>query len=370
MTSTLTTRPEAAETPRDRPPLPARLAVAWSAAMAGLAVLWLAVPASYLFRSDRDVSLLAFPPRWAVAVAAGALALAGIGAVLSGRSRLVVVVAVLDAVAFGLVMADVRALIVTAYAVVLFGPPVLLVVLAVGAIRGRVSRVLVLAVFAGLGVLLAVGGWRAVAQLAAGVAVGVPKNLSLSHVYVFVALLGALAWAATAIAYRRRAAAGWTAPDAVARWGRIATLVAAASPLPYILVRATWLTPWPVLLPDGGDLGLRVFGLGLGAAALGGSILTIGLIRPWGTRFPRHLPMIGGRPVPVAAAVAPGLTVALLVTVAGRSTIQMVATHPDAGAGILDLVLVPFPIWGPALAIATAAYYLRRRGHCARCGRG
>ncbi len=29
-----------------------------------------------------------------------------------------------------------------------------------------------------------------------------------------------------------------------------------------------------------------------------------------------------------------------------------------------------WPVWGAALAAATLAYYYRRRGRCARCGRG
>jgi hypothetical protein len=41
--------------------------------------------------------------------------------------------------------------------------------------------------------------------------------------------------------------------------------------------------------------------------------------------------------------------------------------------GGLIFVLGPtllFPIWGGALAVATLAYYYRRRGPCTLCGRG
>ena len=59
------------------------------------------------------------------------------------------------------------------------------------------------------------------------------------------------------------------------------TLVAAAGPLPYVLVRSTWLTPWPLLAP--GEVMLpeiRLCGLLLGGAALLGTVLTLGLVLP------------------------------------------------------------------------------------------
>ena len=84
-------------------------------------------------------------------------------------------------------------------------------------------------------------------------------------------------------------------------------MLAAAGPLPYGLIRATWLTPWPLMGPSGEALPAetRIWGLLLGGGALLGVVLTIGLIRPWGVRFPRWMPRLAGRPVPVAAAAVP-----------------------------------------------------------------
>lgn len=48
---------------------------------------------------------------------------------------------------------------------------------------------------------------------------------------------------------------------------------------------------------------------------LGLALLTVGLIRPWGEVFPRWLPGLGGRRVPVAVAVAAATCGAVLVAV-------------------------------------------------------
>lgn len=159
----------------------------------------------------------------------------------------------------------------------------------------------------------------------------------------------------------------------VGTWGRWVTIGAALCPLPYALLRMTWLTPWPVMM-DAAELeanpAIRVFGLSLGFAALGGSVLTVGLISRWGEVFPRWLPVLRGRPVPAAPPAAVALVVAGAITLAGRSIIQPVVTG-DANIGEIGteaLLIFPFPIWGPLLGAAAIAYYLRRRGACKRCG--
>ena len=63
------------------------------------------------------------------------------------------------------------------------------------------------------------------------------------------------------------------------------------------------------------DMAAEMPGIWWGGAALGsmgliGSVLTFGLIRPWGERFPRWVPVLRGRRVPVALAVVPAVTVA------------------------------------------------------------
>jgi hypothetical protein len=108
-------------------------------------------------------------------------------------------------------------------------------------------------------------------------------------------------------------------------------------------------------------------GAALGTVAICGAALTLGLSRPWGETFPRWLPFIGGRPVPPALAIVPATVVAILVTAAGL----MFWRRTLLGTGAFTLIggnwaaLAPellWPIWGGALAAATLAYALRRRG--------
>ena len=135
----------------------------------------------------------------------------------------------------------------------------------------------------------------------------------------------------------------------------------------------TWLTPWPIGF-DAATLEaqpeMRLFGLLLGFAALGGSVLTIGLISRWGVVFPAWLPVLRGRPVPVMAAVVPGLAVAAAITVAGHSVVQQAFTEgwDVEGFTMVGLLLFPFPVWGPLLGAATLAYWQRRRDAVAQLG--
>ncbi|KAA1424735.1 hypothetical protein FE697_002110 [Mumia zhuanghuii] len=147
----------------------------------------------------------------------------------------------------------------------------------------------------------------------------------------------------------------------------VATVVAALGPLPYVAVRATWLLPDGLftgpITPADLDPSTRLWGLLLGAAALGGSILTVGLIRPWGRVFPTWMPHLGGRPVPVAAAAVPGYAVAFVLTASAPSIVllsfeQAADGDPDA---LWMLLLLPFWMWGPALAVAVWGYVRRRR---------
>ena len=142
------------------------------------------------------------------------------------------------------------------------------------------------------------------------------------------------------------------------------TYVAAAGPLPYFLLRMTWLTPWPVGAPGGLDSPTRLWGLLLGCGGLVGSVLTVGLVRRWGRIAPRWWPVGAGRPVPVAAAVVPGLTVAAALTAAAvpmiLSAFDPTTVMSSPVERVLYLVVFPFGIWGPALALAVAAYAVSR----------
>ncbi|MBE1490927.1 hypothetical protein [Plantactinospora soyae] len=167
---------------------------------------------------------------------------------------------------------------------------------------------------------------------------------------VFGSLAAGACWAAVLVRLLRhhrghcqscgRPGAPWTTPASAASWGRILTWSAALCPLPYVVTRLSWLTPWPIgesaeTLAE--HPGLRIFGLALAAAGEGGTWLTLGLIRPRGEVFPRSLPLLGGRPVPVYAAVIPGLIVALMMCIAGHSLIQR---SFGAGTDLSDHLLI------------------------------
>jgi hypothetical protein len=165
-------------------------------------------------------------------------------------------------------------------------------------------------------------------------------------------VVGGLCWAGAAVAYQRRTGgacpscgrgdeeASWTTPAAAARWGRWATAVAVLIPLIYAATRWAWALGIPLgiteeFLREGQAVGLWWAGAGLATVAVGGAVLTLGLVQPWGEVFPRWIPWLAGRED--WAALAPELL---------------------------------WPLWGVALAAATLAYYFRRRGPCPRCGRG
>jgi len=100
------------------------------------------------------------------------------------------------------------------------------------------------------------------------------------------------------------------------------------------------------------------------------ALLVFGLVRPWGEVVPRWIPVLGGRPVPVLAAVLPAALGAVAVTAFG---IVSAASwygpenngDPEAPQGLAGLVMTaayaPMLLWGPLLAVVTAAYCLRRR---------
>lgn len=216
----------------------------------------------------------------------------------------------------------------------------------------------------------------------------------------FVCIGGGVLWAATAVAYGRRtrgacgncgrndAGTGWTSPEAAARWGRWAVCVAVIVPVLYAATRWAWALGIPLGLSEeflrrGQEMGLWWAGAALATIAVGGAALTLGLVRGWGEVFPRWIPFLGGRRVPVWFAVVPASLVSVLVTAAGLMFVRLTlaGTLGDSfnffGDGEMALggenwaALAPellWPVWGFALGAATLAYY-RRRGRCGCCGR-
>jgi hypothetical protein len=174
-----------------------------------------------------------------------------------------------------------------------------------------------------------------------------------------------IGWAVLVLAAVRRTPLADRLTETVVRHRRVLTVVAALGPVPYALARATWLTPWPqfagpidVLAPE-----IRLWGLLLGGAAALGAVLTVGLIRPWGEVFPRWMPGLAGRPVPIKAAAVPGGIVAALVTLAAAPMlVAMLTSDLTAADEALSVLLFPFWIWGPALALAVWGYVAHRTG--------
>lgn len=185
--------------------------------------------------------------------------------------------------------------------------------------------------------------------------------IAAAHLLPAVALL---LWAATSSGDSRGRFAVW-----VLRHRTAITVIAALCAAPYAFARATWLTPWPLLAPDAEALAenpmVRLTGLALGAAMLAGGLLTLGLIRPWGRRFPRWMGGLGGGGVPVALAVVPASVVAALFTAGGVDMMLSVfdGTLGDGSPGeiLVFTFALPFWLWGPLLALATWGYAMARQ---------
>ncbi|NJC23741.1 hypothetical protein BJ994_002817 [Arthrobacter pigmenti] len=201
-------------------------------------------------------------------------------------------------------------------------------------------------------------------------------------------LAGVAMWVGTAVVAVRRSVGAclacgrgnnrFTAASA-RRWGKPVTIAAAVIPAAYALTRFAWAAGIPLglsteLLSELQAGGGVYAGLGLASMALLGTLLTLGLIQRWGSVFPRWVPFIGGRSVPVLLAVIPASLVSVVVVPAGTEIIRLFTADITGG--------VPFDaenwatgapaflwiVWGPLLAAATLAYYLKRRGQCGICG--
>lgn len=366
--------------------LPAAAAV-WSA-LATLLGLWWWVGGGYPFGPadpQGEATALGALPAGAgppLLVAAGALGVlvAVLAAVRAqrvaagprpGTASAVVVVgtAAVYAVTFLLLAPGTTLLILLGYLLGAIGPVVLLGTLLVGALRSRSAvavaagllLVLVAAWSSGVADGAVIAGWAS--QFGAGLARTAPRALVVLFLAAGGALWLAVGWAAASTA-AGGATAAWTRPEAAARWGRVATVVAVLGPLPYALLRATWLTPWPLGAPAEVVGEVRLQGLLLGGAAVAGAVLTAGLVARWGEVWPRWVPGLRGRRVPVAAAAVPGTLVALVIC----SAAVPMTTMAVAGGAPWVLLVFPLPVWGPALGAATLAYVLRRRGERGRPG--
>lgn len=339
------------------------LGTALSLVVTAVGAMWWTNPDTYPFgaRDRVTVSLshliehgLAGP----MTVAAGLVGLA----VAFAPRQVVRAVAVAQVLFFGVVMSDAGIMSLLGYVLALLGPVAVVGVIVMACVRGRPSG------FAGLAALLALA--------TAGVLTGVTApgtvlrfldnlgaNFSTYAGRIGWTLANAVAWGIWVLIAVRSFGAGeaarWTRPAAAARWGRLVTIGAALCPLPYVLYRLTWLTPWPTDTDLTGphlDPGTRLQGVSIAVGALIGAVLTLGLISRWGEVFPRWVPIYHGRPVPVRLPVIAGGLVAGACCLASPGLTVNAIEQDRLG----QLLLWPYPLWAALLTVAVFAYWLRR----------
>jgi hypothetical protein len=240
-------------------------------------------------------------------------------------------------------------------------------------------RVLTTVVHAPIFVVGGMFGWReAWADLASSFPAPVLNQL--------ICLGGGVLWLVGTLNFARRATgscvhcgrgADWDRQallDTAVHIGRLATWVAVIAPLPYAVSRWSWALGIPLGVSDdflrwmresGADIGGAV----LAAMAVGGSLLTLGLVQRWGEVFPRWTLLLAGRRVPPMLAVVPALAAAVLLASGGITMVHVSVAAIGTGDGGLGQYFPAFlwPVWGAALAVAALAYHYRRRGACRHC---
>jgi hypothetical protein len=187
--------------------------------------------------------------------------------------------------------------------------------------------------------------------------------------------------------WARRLRAAWTAAhDPVARvprWARIAAYTIPLTVLPSSLWRVVAVTfHAPIAhgeqgsgeLPSWLPMELYVVVLSIFSELL--AFTAVGLISKWGEVFPRWVPGLRGRKVPVLAAVIPAAigagvltlmwTLAMTAASAGRD-VRGRPLPPDFPLSLHDwkgllavAAYAPLLLWGPLLAAVTMAYWKRR----------
>ncbi len=240
----------------------------------------------------------------------------------------------------------------------------------------------------------------AVVGLFTGAAIGRDYLKSLTQwatIHPLLCLIGGFLWLSATVCYSRRSADaclycgrrdGTREGTDAARWCRIAVYASMVVPVFYALTRYAWALGYPLgmtaeYLRRGQQSGVWISGLFLASFGLVGAVLTLGLLQRWGEVFPRWMPGLAGRRVPIPMAVVPASLVSVLLMVGGiviwSSLPKMVAALAASGARGTELIggivfqvgpTLLFPLWGLALAVAALSYYYRRRGPCGACGRG
>jgi hypothetical protein len=156
------------------------------------------------------------------------------------------------------------------------------------------------------------------------------------------------------------------------RWAVMAAYAVPLCVLPSSVWRVSAVVDGDVPVADGGWYLILLSCL---ATVL--SLLTLGLVHSWGEVVPHWVPLVGGRPVPVHAAVVPAmigsaLLFGLCLYVLLNSAFGWVGQGPVlVGAedgpltpptGWTAATYVPLAAWAPLLAAVTVAYRRRRVG--------
>ncbi|MFJ9887212.1 hypothetical protein ACIQRW_15270 [Streptomyces sp. NPDC091287] len=156
----------------------------------------------------------------------------------------------------------------------------------------------------------------------------------------------------------------------VPRWAELAALGAVLTNVPSGLWRLAIAVGIPVGIaqseydqmdaPGWGSVYLVVLSLIAEFFAL----LTWGLIRSWGETWPRFIPFLGGRQVPVLVATSLATAGAAATTVYGVM-FAYTSFHADMdsstwGMWLLNITYAPLVLWGPLLGAVTVHYYRRR----------
>ena len=349
-------------------------AIIVSIAALAIGVLWLAVPASYPYGAADTVTvsvthLIGRELGAGLLLASGAL---GLALAFTDRPALAGGGAAAQAVFFLLVLSDASLMASLGYALIPIVVGGALILTAVGVARRHPAGYAAAAALAALTIALATGliDGGVVGRYLQSVAKGFGEfGIRITWSWAIAAIGGVWAWRAYTALMQGRPVTGGP------RWGRAVTILAAFGAVPYALMRLSWLTPWPLggVNPATGRIELvirstvavdqssaRLQGVMIGLSAVLALILTLGLISRWGERFPRWVPLVGDRDVPVKLAVIPGTIGAAVLCIAapGLVTKAVESGHPmDA---FLILLVFPAPLWGPLLAAAVYAYGQRR----------
>jgi hypothetical protein len=167
-------------------------------------------------------------------------------------------------------------------------------------------------------------------------------------------------------------------PELVPTWAKVAAWAVPLTTIPSIAWRMISLIDGLVSGDDpcftpAAPLGEKLYLLAvLPSVQLGLALLTVGLIRPWGEVFPRWMPALGGRQIPVAVAVGVAAAAAVLVGVwlgigvvmdlLGGHRAPLYPVPPECPVPGWDVLrwYTPMFLW-PLLLLAVTWHYLRRR---------